>query len=87
MNIDRPNPNRGGVRVGCWGVTTGCLGGWPCRRRVVEILEAGQGRLPIACTMVDHEGLIDPGEAEAPDEIAGLGTGPGGRGPGAPRRL
>jgi hypothetical protein len=29
---------------------------WPCQARLVELFEAGDGLLGIACTMVDHEG-------------------------------
>jgi hypothetical protein len=29
---------------------------WPCQCRVVELFDAGDGLLGIACTMVDHEG-------------------------------
>ena len=41
---------------GFWEVTTSAVVDWPCQGRVVEILEAGDGLLAIACTMVDHEG-------------------------------
>jgi metallophosphoesterase (TIGR03767 family) len=41
---------------GFWEVTTSAVVDWPCQGRVVEILEAGDGLLAVACTMVDHEG-------------------------------
>ena len=41
---------------GFWEVTTSSVVDWPCQGRIVEILEAGEGLLAIACTMVDHEG-------------------------------
>jgi metallophosphoesterase (TIGR03767 family) len=72
MNVVQKRPNREGVSAGFWEATTSSLVDWPCQSRVVEILDAGHGRLAIACTMVDHEGLVDPGEAETHDEIAGL---------------
>jgi metallophosphoesterase (TIGR03767 family) len=44
---------RGG---GFWEVTTGSIVDWPCQGRIVELIDAGEGVLAIACTMVDHEG-------------------------------
>jgi len=41
---------------GFWEVTTASLVDWPCQGRVVEIVDAGDGLLAIACTMVDHDG-------------------------------
>jgi hypothetical protein len=41
---------------GFWEVTTSSVVDWPCQGRIVEILEARDGLLAIACTMVDHEG-------------------------------
>jgi metallophosphoesterase (TIGR03767 family) len=41
---------------GFWEVTTSSVVDWPCQGRVIEIVEAGDGGLAIACTMVDHEG-------------------------------
>lgn len=41
---------------GFWEVTTSSVVDWPCQGRIVEILEAGEGLVAIACTMVDHEG-------------------------------
>jgi metallophosphoesterase (TIGR03767 family) len=41
---------------GFWEVTTSSLVDWPCQGRVVEIFEAGDGLVAVACTMVDHEG-------------------------------
>jgi metallophosphoesterase (TIGR03767 family) len=72
MNAVRPHPNREGVTVGFWEVTTGSLVDWPCQGRLVEILDAGYGRVAVACTMLDHEGPVDPGEASSLIEMAGL---------------
>jgi metallophosphoesterase (TIGR03767 family) len=41
---------------GFWEVTTSSIVDWPCQGRVVELFDAGDGLLGIACTMVDHEG-------------------------------
>jgi 3',5'-cyclic AMP phosphodiesterase CpdA len=55
-----------------WEVTTGSLVDWPCQARVVELVEAGGGRLAIACTMVDHDATLDPGEAIESQQLAAL---------------
>jgi metallophosphoesterase (TIGR03767 family) len=41
---------------GFWEVTTSSLVDWPCQARLVEVFDAGDGLLGIACTMVDHDG-------------------------------
>jgi len=43
-------------------VTTCSIVDWPCQARLVELFDAGDGLLGIACTMVDHDGA----------ELAGL---------------
>jgi metallophosphoesterase (TIGR03767 family) len=65
----RPNPRASG---GFWEVTTSSLVDWPCQARLIELFEAGDGLLAIACTMVDHDGAIDPGDAIEPTQLAGL---------------
>jgi len=72
MNMVQAHANRSGLAVGFWEVTTSSLVDWPCQGRVVEIFDAGSGRLAIACTMVDHDGLADPGLAVTVPEMAGL---------------
>ena len=72
MNLVQPRANRSGIAVGFWEVTTSSLVDWPCQGRLVELFDAGGGRLGIACTMIDHDGLADPGPAVAPEELAGL---------------
>ncbi len=72
MNLVQPHANREGPSAGFWEVTTSSIVDWPCQGRVVEIFDAGGGRLAIACTMVDHDGPADPGPALAPSEMAGL---------------
>ena len=72
LNVVQPHANREGVAVGFWEVTTSSLVDWPCQGRVIEIFDAGGGRIAIACTMVDHDGPADPGDALAPAEMAGL---------------
>jgi metallophosphoesterase (TIGR03767 family) len=71
-NAVRPHANREGVSVGFWEVTTSSLVDWPCQARLVEIFDAGSGRLGIACTMVDHDGSIEPDGAMTAAELAGL---------------
>lgn len=72
LNLIQPHANRSGIAVGFWEVTTSSLVDWPCQGRLVEIFDAGSGRLGIACTMIDHDGLSDPGAAVTPPELAGL---------------
>ncbi len=66
----RPDPRENGG--GFWEVTTCSLVDWPCQARVVELFEAGEDLLAIACTMVDHDGPPDPGGALEPAELAAL---------------
>jgi hypothetical protein len=61
-NVIRPRLDPRGTDRGFWEVTTSSLVDWPCQARVVELFEAGDGLLAIACTMVDHDG----------SELAGL---------------
>ncbi|MHB8589157.1 MAG: TIGR03767 family metallophosphoesterase [Candidatus Dormibacteraceae bacterium] len=56
---------------GLWEVTTSSLVDWPCQARLVEMFEAGDGLIAIACTMVDHEGTVREGVGDLPD-LAGL---------------
>jgi metallophosphoesterase (TIGR03767 family) len=56
---------------GFWEVTTSSMVDWPCQARLVELYEAGDGLLGIACTMVDHEGTGRGAGGEEPD-LAGL---------------
>jgi len=50
-------------------VTTSSLVDWPCQSRLVEVYDAGAGRLGIACTLVDHDSPVEPGE---PPDLASL---------------
>jgi metallophosphoesterase (TIGR03767 family) len=63
----RIDPQRAGG--GFWEVTTSSIVDWPCQARLVEIFEAGDGMLAVACTMVDHEGWRD---AAGSSGLAGL---------------
>jgi metallophosphoesterase (TIGR03767 family) len=56
---------------GFWEVTTSSLVDWPCQARLVELFDAGDGMLAIACTMVDHDGQVRGGDA-AFEDLAGL---------------
>lgn len=53
---------------GLWEVTTSAIVDWPCQGRLVELFEAGDGMLAIACTMVDHGGWVQGGT----DDLLGL---------------
>lgn len=55
-----------------WEVTTGSLVDWPCQARLLELVEIAGGRLAIACTMVDHDSPLDPGEALESGQMAAL---------------
>ena len=55
-NRVRAHAVKKGEGGGLWEVTTSSLVDWPCQGRIVEIVDAGDGLLAIACTMVDHEG-------------------------------
>jgi metallophosphoesterase (TIGR03767 family) len=70
-NRVRPRPDPGGATGGFWEVTTASLVDWPCQGRLVEIVDAGDGMVAIACTMVDHDGAISAGDSELED-LAGL---------------
>ena len=72
LNMVQPHANPAGTSAGFWEVTTSSLVDWPCQSRVVELFDAGQGQLAIACTMLDHDGPADPGAALTPAEMAGL---------------
>ena len=71
-NVIRPRPDPRGKGGGFWEVTTSSLVDWPCQARVVELFEAGDGLLAIACTMVDHDGSLDADGAVEPAQLAGL---------------
>jgi hypothetical protein len=64
--------NRVQPRGTFWEVTTGSLVDWPCQARLVELIEVAAGRLAIACTMVDHDSPLDPGEAIESQQMAAL---------------
>jgi metallophosphoesterase (TIGR03767 family) len=61
-----------GDSAGFWEVTTASMVDWPTQARLVEIFDAGGGKLGIACTMVDHDGAVDPDGAMTGVELAGL---------------
>jgi metallophosphoesterase (TIGR03767 family) len=71
-NAIRPRPDPRGNGRGFWEVTTSSLVDWPCQARLVELFDAGNGVLAIACTMVDHDGPTDPGGAVEPEQMASL---------------
>jgi metallophosphoesterase (TIGR03767 family) len=55
-NRVKPRPDSTGRGGGLWEVTTASLVDWPCQARIVEIVDAGDDMLAIACTTVDHGG-------------------------------
>jgi len=55
---------------GLWEVTTSSLVDWPCQGRLVELFDAGEDTLAIACTMLDHEGAVRSGDGGL-DDLAG----------------
>ena len=60
-NIVQAHAAPGGTG-GFWEVTTSSLVDWPCQSRLVEVYDAGAGRLGIACTLVDHDSPAGPGD-------------------------
>jgi metallophosphoesterase (TIGR03767 family) len=56
-----------------WEVTTASHIDWPQQARVVEIAADDAGDLFVACTSLDHQGLIDPrrGQLDDPLTLAG----------------
>jgi hypothetical protein len=59
---------------GFWEITTSSLMDWPCQTRVVELADNGDGTLSVLCTMVDHDGVVQPDpQAERSGEwLAGM---------------
>jgi len=51
-----PRGTSGGGSHGFWEVTTSSLVDWPCQARLIELFQAGGGKVGIACTMLDHDG-------------------------------
>jgi metallophosphoesterase (TIGR03767 family) len=45
---------------GFWEVTTSSLMDWPCQARVIELADNRDGTLSVLCTMVDHDGVVQP---------------------------
>ena len=72
IHANRITPRLGAPGAhGFWEVTTSSLVDWPCQARLIEIFDAGDRRLAIACTMVDHQGTLRQGAEISPD-LAGL---------------
>jgi metallophosphoesterase (TIGR03767 family) len=65
----RSHPSAGG---GWWEVTTASHVDWPQQSRIIELAEdVDNGGLVIACTVLDHGGLIDPRGGDL-DEVTTL---------------
>jgi metallophosphoesterase (TIGR03767 family) len=60
-----PRADERGGGGGFWEVTTASLVDWPCQGRMVEVIDAGDGFLAIACTMVDHDSTGDRSDLAA----------------------
>ena len=62
-----------GDRGSWWEITTASHIDWPQQARIVEIAADETGRLCIACTSLDHLGLVDPrlGPLDDPLTLAG----------------
>jgi metallophosphoesterase (TIGR03767 family) len=62
-----------GDRGTWWEITTASHIDWPQQARIVEIASDEAGRLFIACTILDHRGLLDPrsGVLDNPLTLAG----------------
>jgi 3',5'-cyclic AMP phosphodiesterase CpdA len=67
--LARPAAGEGGW----WEITTAAHIDWPQQARIVEIAADDAGRLFIACTSLDHQGLTDPrpGVLDDPLTLAG----------------
>ncbi|TNM59964.1 TIGR03767 family metallophosphoesterase [Streptomyces sp. NP160] len=78
-----PDPQRPGG--GLWEITTSAVMDWPCQARVLELLDAGEGVLVLACTMLDHDGRVVPatGPLSSTSDLAGLHRELAGNVPGA----
>ena len=57
VNTIRSIPGRLGAQ-GFWEVTTCAVADWPSQARLVEVIDNGDQSLSIACTMLDHGGII-----------------------------
>lgn len=70
-----PHPLPDGRPGGFWEITTCAVVDWPCQTRIVELIgvsEGGRGAIALACTMVDHDSPLAPGEALTRRELAAL---------------
>ena len=59
-NRVQPRPDPTGRTNGFWEITTSALMDWPCQARVIELADNGDGSLSVLCTMVDHDGIVQP---------------------------
>jgi metallophosphoesterase (TIGR03767 family) len=57
-NEVRPRPHPTEPGRGFWEVTTSSIVDWPCQSRLIEVFDGGDGMLGIACTMLDHDGVV-----------------------------
>lgn len=66
-----PRPHPEGRNGGFWEIVTASIIDWPSQARIVELLELADGRVMLACTLVDHDGDVHPGR-DAATSLAGL---------------
>ncbi len=68
-----PHPRHPDLGGGWWEVTTASHVDWPQQARVLEIAADGSGQVVLACTVVDHAGVLDPdpGELASIEGLAG----------------
>jgi metallophosphoesterase (TIGR03767 family) len=62
-NRVEPRADPAGRTGGFWEITTSSLMDWPCQTRLVELADNGDGTLSVLCTMVDHDGVVQPDPA------------------------
>ena len=55
-----PATDPAGRTNGFWEVTSSSLMDWPSQARVLELADNGDGTLSVLCTMVDHDGVVQP---------------------------
>ena len=60
-----------GVNPGFWEITTSSIIDWPSQARIVEVLQLADGQIVLASTIIDHDGVVDPGLGAA-ESLLGL---------------
>jgi metallophosphoesterase (TIGR03767 family) len=69
-NTITPHTSRPATGSGWWEVTTASHVDWPQQARIVELAEdLDHGGIVVACTIIDHDGLIDPRRGDLGDVV------------------